>query len=58
LTKIEVFLEWCATAQHVMVASWKASTFITASWWHSSQVTDSERTPFSRMLASVIGGPE
>jgi hypothetical protein len=38
-------------------ASLNASTFITASWWHSSQVTDSERTPFSRMLASVIGGP-
>jgi hypothetical protein len=35
----------------------KASTFITAWWWHSSQVTQSERTPFSRMSASVIGGP-
>jgi hypothetical protein len=39
------------------VASSKASTFITASWWHGSQVMESERTPFSRMLASVIGGP-
>ena len=38
------------------VASPKASAFIIAAWWHSSQVTESERTPFSRMLASVIGG--
>jgi hypothetical protein len=28
-----------------------------ASWWQSWHVTESERTPFSRMLASVIGGP-
>jgi hypothetical protein len=34
-----------------------ASTLLTASWWQSSQVTESERTPFSRMPASVIGGP-
>jgi hypothetical protein len=38
-------------------ASPNVSTFITASWWHSSHVTDSERAPFSRMLANVIGGP-
>jgi hypothetical protein len=38
-------------------ASPKASTFITASRWQSWQVTESERTPFARMLASVIGGP-
>jgi hypothetical protein len=25
--------------------------------WHRWQVTASERAPFSRMLASVIGGP-
>jgi hypothetical protein len=35
----------------------KASTFITAAWWITSQLTESERTPFSRMSASVIGGP-
>jgi hypothetical protein len=32
------------------IASPKASTFITASWGHNSEVTDSERTPLSRML--------
>jgi hypothetical protein len=37
------------------VASPNASTFIRASWRHNSQVTESERTPFSRVLASVIG---
>jgi hypothetical protein len=31
--------------------------FITAAWRRASQVTESERMPFSRMLASVIGGP-
>jgi hypothetical protein len=36
------------------VASSNASTFNTASWWHSSQVTESERTPFSRMFARVV----
>jgi hypothetical protein len=30
---------------------------MTASWWHSSHATDSERTSWARMLASVIGGP-
>ena len=34
-----------------------ASTFSRASWWHSSHLTHNERTPFARMLASVIGGP-
>jgi hypothetical protein len=33
------------------IASSSASTFIRASWWQSSQVTESERTPFSRILA-------
>jgi hypothetical protein len=35
----------------------ECATFIRASWWHRSHVTESERTPFARMLASVIGGP-
>ena len=38
------------------VASPNASAFISAWWWHNSHVTESERTPLSRMLASVIGG--
>jgi hypothetical protein len=28
--------------------------FRSPSWWHSPQVTESERTPLSRMLARVI----
>jgi hypothetical protein len=39
------------------IASPNASTFITASWWHTSQVTKSERAPFARILARVIRGP-
>jgi hypothetical protein len=39
------------------VAPSNASTFITASWWQSSQVTDSERMLFALMLARVMGGP-
>ena len=26
-------------------------------WWQSQQLTESERTPWARMLARVIGGP-
>jgi hypothetical protein len=32
------------------------SALITAPWWQSQQVTASERTPWARMLPSVIGG--
>jgi hypothetical protein len=35
-----------------------ALTLITASWRQSSHLMDKERTPFARMLASVIGGPQ
>ena len=38
-------------------ASGHASAGMTASWWQRSHVTASERTPSSRMLPSVMGGP-
>ena len=38
-------------------ASPQRSADSTASWWHSTHVTASERTPSSRMLPRVIGGP-
>lgn len=38
-------------------ASLQRSAGRTARWWHSSHVTASDRTPSSRMLPSVIGGP-
>jgi hypothetical protein len=39
------------------IPSPNVSTFMTAWWWHRWQATESERTPSSRMLASVIGEP-
>jgi hypothetical protein len=39
------------------IGSGNLSTVMTAVWWHSSQVIESEHTPFARMLASVIGEP-
>ena len=36
-------------------ASTQRSAGSTASWWHSSHVTASERTPCERMFPSVIG---
>jgi hypothetical protein len=36
-------------------ASANASTFITASWWHSRSGSRVTHALFSRMLASVIG---
>ena len=38
-------------------ASDHSSATRTASWWHSSQVTASDRTPSSRMLPRVMRGP-
>ena len=39
------------------MSSDQLSACTTASWWHGSHVTESDRTPSSRMLPSVIGGP-
>jgi hypothetical protein len=38
-------------------ASPNLSTFMTALWWQSVQLTQSERTPCARMLRKSIGGP-
>ena len=49
--------DYASGAVTTSTASGQRSAGSTASWWHSSHVTASERTPSDRMFPSVIGGP-
>jgi hypothetical protein len=49
---------WAGPKDGIGIVSPNASALTRAAWWHNPQVTESDRTPFSRMFASVIGSTE